>query len=37
MLLDIDFKHDMTPLFFRAVMKDGVIAPPSRFSPEVRA
>ncbi|GAU09437.1 type I-C CRISPR-associated protein Cas5c [Desulfoplanes formicivorans] len=37
MLLDIDFEHDMTPLFFRAVMKDGVIEPPSRFSSEVRA
>ncbi|MDD2218911.1 MAG: type I-C CRISPR-associated protein Cas5c [Desulfoplanes sp.] len=37
MLLDIDFEHDMTPLFFKAVMKDGVIEPPSRFSVEVRA
>jgi len=25
MLYDIDFKNDMTPLFFRAVMRDGVI------------
>ena len=37
MLLDIDFDRDMTPLFFKAVMQDGVIAPPSRLSPEVRA
>jgi CRISPR-associated protein Cas5d len=37
MLLDIDFERDMTPLFFKAVMQDGVIAPPSRLSPEVRA
>jgi len=25
MLYDIDFKNDMTPLFFRAVMQNGVI------------
>lgn len=25
MLYDIDFEHDMTPMFFRAVMVDGVI------------
>lgn len=37
MLLDIDFERDMTPLFFKAVMQDGVVAPPSRLSPEVRA
>ena len=37
MLLDIDFADNMTPLFFRAVMQDGVIRPPSRFSPEVKA
>lgn len=37
MLLDIDFSNAMRPLFFRAVMKDGVISPPSRFSAEVRA
>ena len=37
MLLDIDFERDMTPLFFKAVMHDGVISPPSRLSPEVRA
>lgn len=37
MLLDIDFGRDMTPLFFKAVMEDGVITPPSRTSPEVRA
>lgn len=28
MLLDIDFHNDMTPLFFRAVMRDGVIEVP---------
>ncbi len=37
MLLDIDFERDMTPLFFKAVMQDGVIVPPSRLSQEVRA
>lgn len=37
MLLDIDFERDMMPLFFKAVMQDGVITPPSRTSPEVRA
>jgi len=35
MLLDIDFANDMTPLFFRATMQDGIIEPPSPFSPEV--
>lgn len=28
MLLDLDFDHDMTPHFFRAVMRDGVIDVP---------
>lgn len=37
MLLDIDFEHDNTPLFFRAIMKEGIISPPSRFSPEVHS
>ena len=37
MLLDIDFANDMTPLFFRATMQDGVIRPPSPLSPEVRS
>lgn len=37
MLLDIDFANNMTPLFFRAQMEDGVISPPSPLSAEVRA
>jgi len=37
MLLDIDFEHGMTPLYFKAVMQDGIIAPPSPLAPEVRA
>lgn len=37
MLLDIDFANNMTPLFFKAVMEDGVICPPSPLSPEVRS
>lgn len=37
MLLDIDFDNDMTPLFFRASMENGVICPPSPFSGEVFA
>ncbi len=37
MLLDIDFANDMTPLFFKAVMQDGIIVPPSPLSAEVRA
>lgn len=37
MLLDIDFERDMTPLFFKAVMQDGIIVPPSPLSAEVRA
>lgn len=28
MLLDIDFEHDMTPRFFRAIMRDGIIEVP---------
>lgn len=35
MLLDIDFSNEMTPLFFRASMEDGIIAPPSPLSMEV--
>lgn len=37
MLLDIDFSNNMTPLFFRATMKDGIIYPPSPLSDEVRS
>ena len=37
MLLDIDFTNDMTPLFFRANMENGIISPPSPVSSEVRA
>jgi len=37
MLLDIDFTNNMTPLFFRAQMENGVISPPSPLSTEVRA
>lgn len=37
MLLDMDFENNMTPLFFKAVMQDGIITPPSRLSSEVRA
>ncbi len=37
MLLDVDFSNNMTPLFFRAVMKDGIIKPPRPDSLEVRA
>jgi CRISPR-associated protein Cas5d len=36
-LLDIDFDNDMTPLFFRASMENGIISPPSPLSKEVRA
>jgi CRISPR-associated protein Cas5d len=36
MLLDIDFANDMTPLFFRATMENGIISPPSPLSAEVR-
>ncbi|WP_320056008.1 type I-C CRISPR-associated protein Cas5c [Desulfuromonas thiophila] len=35
MLLDIDFTNDMTPLFFRAQMENGVISPPSPLAAEV--
>lgn len=35
MLLDIDFTNNMTPLFFRAQMENGVISPPSPLSAEV--
>ncbi|GHU09860.1 type I-C CRISPR-associated protein Cas5 [Betaproteobacteria bacterium] len=37
MLHDIDFAEDMTPRFFRAYMKDGVIDVPSWRSAEVKA
>jgi len=37
MLHDIDFSDGMTPRFFRAVMKDGVIEVPALESGEVRA
>lgn len=37
MLLDIDFAHDMTPLFFKAVMEDGIIKTPPPQSREVRS
>ena len=37
MLHDIDFANDMTPRFFRAVMRDGVIDVPAFESPEVRS
>jgi CRISPR-associated protein Cas5d len=37
MLHDIDFAHDMAPLFFRARMEDGVIAVPPLASEEVKA
>ena len=37
MLLDIDFANNMTPLFFRAHMENGIISPPSPLSPEVCA
>ncbi len=36
MLLDIDFGNDMTPLFFRATMENGIISPPSPLCMEVR-
>jgi CRISPR-associated protein Cas5d len=35
MLLDIDFANDMTPLFFRASMENGIISPPSPLAAEV--
>lgn len=37
MLLDIDFANNMTPLFFRAQMENGVISPPSPLAMEMRA
>lgn len=37
MLLDIDFDNEMTTLFFRASMKNGIIVPPSLISKEVCA
>lgn len=37
MLLDINFTNDMTPMFFRAAMEDGIISPPSPLSAEVSA
>lgn len=36
MLLDIDFADNMKPMFFRAVMRDGIISPPRLESREVR-
>lgn len=36
MLLDMDFANAMAPLFFKAVMHDGIIRPPSPLSSEVR-
>lgn len=35
MMLDIDFANDMTPLFFRATMENGIISLPSPLSVEV--
>ncbi len=37
MLLDIDFANNMTPMFFRAVMRNGVISPPRPGAQGVRA
>lgn len=37
MLLDIDFANNMTPLFFRAQMENGIISPPSPLAKEVHA
>ena len=37
MLLDIDFEEGMTPRFFRAQMRDGVIEVPPMHGPEVRS
>lgn len=36
MLLDIDFDNNMTPVFFKAIMRDGIIHPPRIDSQEVR-
>lgn len=37
MLLDVDFSNNMNPLFFKAVMEDGIICPPSPLSAEVHS
>lgn len=37
MLLDIDFANNKTPLFFKAVMENGIIQTPSPLSLEVRS
>ena len=37
MLLDVDFANKRNPLFFKAVMEDGIIRPPSTMSKEVRS
>lgn len=37
MLHDIDFADDMTPHFFRAQMRDGVIDVPAFMAPEIKA
>ena len=37
MLLDIDFTNNMTPLFFKATMEDGIIRPPAPSAVEVRS
>lgn len=37
MLLDVDFAGNRTPLFFKAVMEDGIIRPPLPMSQEVRS
>ncbi len=37
MLLDIDFADGMRPLFFKAIMEDGVITPPVPGSTEVKS
>jgi len=37
MLHDIDFAHEMTPLFFRARMENGIIAVPPLASEEIKA
>ncbi|WP_020586897.1 type I-C CRISPR-associated protein Cas5c [Desulfobacter curvatus] len=37
MLLDIDFNNKRTPLFFKAVMENGIICPPNPLSSEVKS
>ena len=37
MLLDVDFANNRTPLFFKAVMENGTIRPPSPYSREVKS